>query len=102
VSAIAAAKRWFDRLAPAQRRGGTLIHALVARLGTTIDPYRPLEHVRTLVRAVDGGWIELDASRLDTPAGAGAVAITIQAARPETVTSQQETCLSCGFIQHDQ
>jgi len=85
VSATAAAERWLDRLGPGQRRSGTLIHALAARLGETMDPYHPLDCVRSVVRGLDGGWIQLDASRLDTPDGSGTVAITVQAARPEAV-----------------
>jgi hypothetical protein len=33
VTATAAAKRWFAQLDPVQRASGTLIYALVARLG---------------------------------------------------------------------
>jgi DNA-binding CsgD family transcriptional regulator len=49
-------------------------------------PYAPADSVRSLVRGVDGGWIEFDASRLGNPLAAGAIAITVQRARPEAVT----------------
>jgi DNA-binding CsgD family transcriptional regulator len=86
VSATAAAERWLARLDPVQRASGVLIYALAARLGAARAPYGRAESVRSLVRGADGGWIELDASRLQTPAGTGSIAITVQAASPAAVT----------------
>ncbi|HEY2288363.1 MAG TPA: helix-turn-helix transcriptional regulator [Streptosporangiaceae bacterium] len=86
VTATSAARHWLDRLDPVQRASGTLIYALVARLGAVRAPYGRADSVRSLVRAVDGGWIELDASGLESPAGAGSIAITVQAASPAAVT----------------
>lgn len=86
VTATPAAGRWLSRLEPALQCAGTLIYPLVACLDATIGPYRRAEPVRTVTRSVDGLWLQLDASRLETAAGAGTVAITVQPARPESVT----------------
>ncbi len=86
VSATAAAGRWLDRLDPHLRDCGVLIYAVVARLGAAGGPYGRADSVRSLVRGADGGWIELDASRLQAPAGGGSIAITIQQASPAAVT----------------
>lgn len=86
VTATPAASRWLSRLEPAVQRSGTLIYALIARLGATVVPYRQADSVRSLIRAADGLWLQLDAGRLMTGAGAGMVAITVQPARPDAVT----------------
>ncbi len=86
VTATAAAERWLARLDPVQRASGVQIHALVARLGAVRAPYARADSVRSLVRAVDGGWIELNASQLETPVGTGSIAITVQGASPAAVT----------------
>lgn len=86
VTATAAAERWLARLDPHVRDSGVLIYALAARLGAVGGPYGRADSVRSLVRGTDGGWIELDASRLQAPAGAGSIAITVQQASPAAVT----------------
>lgn len=80
------AQRWLARLAPAQLANDALIHWLTVRLVPAADRHAGPDAVSTLVRGVDGGWIELVASRLEKPLGDGVVAITVQAAPPDAVT----------------
>lgn len=86
ISATPSVDRWFDRLDPGQREKGTLIYAMTARIAAAAAEPCPAEAVRSLVRGIDGSWIELVGSRLVGPAGTATVAITVQAARPEAVT----------------
>lgn len=75
------AARWLDRLG---HRGTTAIHALVARLGAPREePSKGFPWSRTLVRSEDGTWVELHAECLSGPGGA--VAITLQAAHPDSM-----------------
>jgi DNA-binding CsgD family transcriptional regulator len=85
VTATASADHWLGSLDATLRDSGTLVHALVARLGDTIGPYRPAEAAHTLVRGVDGAWLELHACPLGSSVGGGEIAITVQAAKPATV-----------------
>jgi DNA-binding CsgD family transcriptional regulator len=85
VSATPAAEAWLARLHTSLRAKGTLIYAMCARLGATSGPYAPTDSVRSLVRGMDGGWIEFDAGRLRSALGSGAIAITVQRARPDAV-----------------
>lgn len=86
ISATASAWTLLRQLDPVHVDEGAIISAAAARLSA---PDRAGQHaisLRSLARGIDGGWIQLDANRLDAPAGEASIAITVQPAAPEAVT----------------
>lgn len=86
ISATDSARTLLHQLDPAQGSSGALISATAARLSAPDRADQHATSLRSLARGVDGGWIQLDANRLDAPAGEASIAITLQPAVPEAVT----------------
>ena len=82
AAATPIARTWLNRIGPGYR---SQVHALTARLRAR-HPVgaSPTATLRTRTR--DGQWIELHAAPLSAP-GRDDVAISVQAARPETMTA---------------
>lgn len=86
ISATVTARTLLRQLDPANEDKGAVVSAAAARLSVPGQTGQHATALRSLARGIDGAWLQIDAARLDPPAGEAAVAITVQPAAPEAVT----------------